>query len=126
MISHNENQVDDLTVAKHSLKILNRSNQSSFQSLSQLIEYNISDLSPQTLSAHKRRLYQLATEAHLNRVQLHFYGLEELRKKYGRLFREQWDSNNNNSMERELYELINTIQMQSNLSSRRYYIKVVN
>lgn len=126
MISDIENRVDDLSIAKHSLKILNRSNQSSFQSLSQLLEYNMSNLSLQTLSAHKRQLYQLATEADLNKVQIHFYGLEKLRKKYGRLFLEQWDSNNNYSIERELYDLINTIQMQSNVSSRRYYVKVVN
>lgn len=126
MISAIENRVDDLSIAKHSLKIINRSNQSTFQSLSQLLEYNISDLTPQTLSAHKRRLYQLAKEADLNRFQIHFYGLEELRNKYEVLFREQWDSKNNYSIERELYDFIHTIQLQSNVSPRRYYIKVVN
>ncbi|MHA2099698.1 MAG: hypothetical protein ACW99A_13560 [Candidatus Kariarchaeaceae archaeon] len=100
--------------------------QSSLRNLSKLLEYNISDLTPRTLTKHKKRLYQLATFADISRVQIHFHGLEELKKKYEMHFCQNWDSEDDYPIERELYDLLSNIQMQSNVSPRKYDIKVVD
>jgi hypothetical protein len=99
---------------------------SSLRNLSRLMEYDISDLNPKNLTKHKKRLYQLATFADISRVQIQFPDLENLRRKYEMHFCQNWDSEDNYPIERELFDLLETIQMQSNVSPRRYEIKIVD
>jgi hypothetical protein len=74
--------------------------QSSLRNLSKLLEYNISDLTPRTLT--------------------------KLKKKYEMHFCQNWDSEDDYPIERELFDLLSNIQMQSNVSPRKYDIKVVD
>lgn len=97
----------------------------SYKSLSKLLEYDISDVDKTNLTNHKKKLYQLAIFADISRVQIHFHGMEELRKRYEMLFCNTWNSKDEYPVERELFDLLSNIQMQSNLSHRKYDINLV-
>ena len=95
------------------------------RSFSKLLEYNISDLCTSSISEHKKRLYQLATFADMSKIQIHFQGLEKLTKKYELLFGCTWKLEEDYPREKEFFDLLNMIQSQSSLSSRKFDIKLV-
>lgn len=95
------------------------------RSLTRILEYNISDLNPTTITNHKKRIYQLATFADITKIQIHFRGLEKFTKKYEMLFGCSWDLEEDYPREKEFFDLLNMIQSQSNVSSRKYEIKLV-
>ena len=97
----------------------------SYMSLSKLLEYDVSDVDKSSLTKHKKKLYQLAIFADVSRVQIHFHGLEDLKKRYEMLFCNTWNSEKDYPVERELFDLLSNIQMQSNVSHRKYDIKLV-
>lgn len=95
------------------------------RSLTRILEYNISDLNPRTVTNHKKRIYQLATFADITKIQIHFQGLEKFTKKYEMLFGCSWDLEDDYPREKEFFDLLNMIQSQSNVSSRKYEINLV-
>ena len=125
MISSSESQLTNLSENSSQKFPEFRSPASSLGDLTRLFDYNISDLDPTTITNHKKRLYQLATFADITNIQIKFQGLEELTNKYKMLFGCTWDLEDKGPREKELFELINMIQSQSCVSSRKYEIKLV-
>ena len=97
----------------------------SYQADGKFLEYDVSEVNKTNLTQHKKKLYELAIFADISRVQVHFHGLEKLKNRYAILFRNSWNSKDDYPVERELFDLLSTIQMQSNVSHRKYDIKLV-
>lgn len=97
----------------------------SYSISSKLLDYDISDLNKSNLTKHKKKLYQLAIFADVSRIQVHFHGLQDLKRRYEMLFCKTWNSEKDYPVERELFDLLSNIQMQSNVSHRKYNINIV-
>ena len=97
----------------------------SYKTSGKFLEYDISEVDKSNITQHKKKLYELAIFADISRIQVHFHGLEKLKNRYAMLFCRTWNSEEDYPVERELFDLLTTIQMQSNVSDRKYDIKLV-
>ncbi|MCE7733506.1 MAG: hypothetical protein GPJ54_01425 [Candidatus Heimdallarchaeota archaeon] len=125
MISKSETQLPNFPDQYSDQSSQDPPERGSLRSLTRILEYDISNLNPTTITNHKKRIYQLATFADITKIQIHFRGLEKFTKKYEMLFGCSWDSDDDYPREKEFFDLLNMIQSQSNVSSRKYDIKLV-
>ncbi len=93
-----------------------------FDGLQGLIKVDLSNLEIDSINSHVVSFYKLAKNAHLNRIQICIYGLNEVRKNIE-------DESGNGSIsegtyyfKRKLLDFLSVIQAESNPSSRKYKI----
>lgn len=92
--------------------------------LNRLLDLNSFNLDEESIKSLMLKFEGLAEFAKLNRIQLCFWGLKEMRKKLEELYWRTWYSRSVRHPERDLLEFLVNLEFQSTLSPRKYNIRV--
>ncbi len=97
-----------------------------FVGLDGLLKVDLSNLDIDSINSHMVNFYELAKNAHTNRIQIHFYGLDEMLKIMEDASGHTSISESNYDPKRKFLEFLSVIQTESNPSLRKYKIRLLH
>lgn len=124
MISTTESQTQNQIYQLDHHQPINENLSMRYGKLVRLVEFDLSDLSRDTINKYRKKLCQLADNAHLSRVQITFFGLGHYIKSLEQINCCTLDTSFLLPYQREIIELMTDIQAKSSVSPRKYDIEL--